>query len=72
MPLESVVVKDSLCNEYVPIDILDRQVRKLRNKEVALVKVLWRSQFVEGATWEVEAAMKSKYPYLFPSDSTPA
>ena len=65
-------MKDSLCNEYVPIDILDRQVRKLRNKEVALVKVLWRSQFVEGATWEAEAAMKAKYSDLFLCDSTPA
>ncbi|WMV24216.1 hypothetical protein MTR67_017601 [Solanum verrucosum] len=29
------------------------------------VKVLWRSQSVEGATWEAEAAMKAKYPQLF-------
>ncbi|WMV41725.1 hypothetical protein MTR67_035110 [Solanum verrucosum] len=71
VPLESVVVKDSLSYEDVPIEILNRQVRRLRNKEVALVKVLWRSQSVEGATWEAEAAMKSKYPHLFPSDSTP-
>ncbi|WMV08295.1 hypothetical protein MTR67_001680 [Solanum verrucosum] len=49
--------------------ILDRQVRRLRNKEVATVKVLWRSQSVEGATWEAEATMMAKYPHLFPSDS---
>ncbi|WMV42516.1 hypothetical protein MTR67_035901, partial [Solanum verrucosum] len=30
--------------------ILDRQVHKLRIKEVASVKVLWRNQFVEKAT----------------------
>ncbi|WMV42226.1 hypothetical protein MTR67_035611 [Solanum verrucosum] len=57
--LESVAVKDSLSYEDVPVEILDRQVRRLRNKEVASVKVLWRSQSVEGATWEAEAAMKS-------------
>ncbi|WMV55642.1 hypothetical protein MTR67_049027 [Solanum verrucosum] len=34
-------------------------VRRLRNKEVASIKVLWRSQSVEGATWEAETAMKS-------------
>ena len=44
VPLESVAVKDSLFYEDVPVDILDRQVRRLRNKEVASVKVLWRSQ----------------------------
>ncbi|WMV25953.1 hypothetical protein MTR67_019338 [Solanum verrucosum] len=72
VPLESVAVKDSLSYEDVPVEILDRQVRKLRNKEVASVKVLWRSQSIEGATWEAEAAMKSKYPHLFPYDSIPA
>ena len=72
VPLESVAVKDSLSYEDVPVDILDRQVRSLRNNDVASVKVLWRSQSVEGATWEAEAAMKAKYPYLFPSNSTPA
>ena len=70
--LKSVVVKDSLSYEDVPVEILDRQVRRLRNKEVASFKVLWRSQSVEGATWEAEAAMKAKYPFLFHSDSTPA
>ena len=70
--LECVVVKDSLSYEDVPVEILERQVRRLRNKEVTLVKVLWRSQSVEGATWEAEATMKAKYPHLFPSDSTPA
>ncbi|WMV24292.1 hypothetical protein MTR67_017677 [Solanum verrucosum] len=72
VPLESVAVKDSLSYEDVPVEILDRQVRRLRNKEVASVKVLWRSQSVEGATWEAKAAMQSKYPHRFPSDSIPA
>ena len=47
VPLESAAVKDSLSYEDVPVEILDCQVRRLRNKEVASVKVLWRSQFVE-------------------------
>ncbi|WMV41633.1 hypothetical protein MTR67_035018 [Solanum verrucosum] len=71
VPLESVAVKDSLTYEEEPVEILDRQVRRLRNKEVTSFKVLWRSQSVEEATW-VEATMKAKYPYLFPSDSIPA
>ncbi|WMV29121.1 hypothetical protein MTR67_022506 [Solanum verrucosum] len=35
VPLESVAVKDSLSYEDIPVEILDRQVRRLRNKEVA-------------------------------------
>ena len=65
------MVKDSLSYDDVIVEILDRQVRRLRNKEISSFKVLLRSQSIEGATWEAEAAMKAKYPYLFPSDSTP-
>ncbi|XP_069143362.1 uncharacterized protein [Solanum lycopersicum] len=42
-------------------------VRKLRTKEVASVKVLWRNQFFEEATWEAEKDMKKRYPHLFES-----
>ena len=72
VPLESVAVKDSFSYEDVLVDILDCQVIRLINKEVASIKVLWRSQSVEGATFDGEAAMKAKHPHLFPSNSTPA
>ncbi|XP_049388706.1 uncharacterized protein LOC125853079 [Solanum stenotomum] len=64
-PTEDVQVTGDLTYEEVPIAILDRQVRKLRNKEVASVKVLWRNQQVEEVTWEAEEATKLKYPHLF-------
>ncbi|WMV30164.1 hypothetical protein MTR67_023549 [Solanum verrucosum] len=66
LPLEGLGVNENLSYEEVPIEILDRQVKKLRNKEVASVKVLWRNHLVEGATWEAEADMKSRYPHIFP------
>ncbi|WMV14019.1 hypothetical protein MTR67_007404 [Solanum verrucosum] len=72
VPLESMVVRYSLTCEDVPVEILDRQVRRLRNKAVASVKVLWRSQSVKGATWDPKAAMKAKYSHLFRFDSIPA
>ena len=50
VPLESVVVKDSISYEDVPVEILDRQVRRLRHKEVASLMFLWRSPSVERAT----------------------
>ncbi|WMV58067.1 hypothetical protein MTR67_051452 [Solanum verrucosum] len=68
--LESLGIKDSLCYEEVTIEILDQQVRKLRNKEISLVKVFWMNQLVEGATWEAEADMIFRYPHLFPSIPT--
>ena len=59
-------MNENLFYEEVPIEILDRQVKKLRNREVASVKVLWRNHLVEGATWEAEADIKGRYPHLFP------
>ena len=63
--IEGLGVKDKLSYEEVPVQILDRQVKKLRNKEVVSVKVLWKNHLVERATWEVEGNMKSRYPHLF-------
>lgn len=57
----------TLTYEEVPIDILDWQVKKLRSKDVPSVKVLWRNNSHEEATWEAEEAIKTKYPHLFES-----
>ena len=51
--------------EEVPVEILDRQVNPLRNKEAAMMKVLWRNHLVEGSIWEAEDDMISLYPHLF-------
>ncbi|WMV09413.1 hypothetical protein MTR67_002798 [Solanum verrucosum] len=67
IPTENIGIKDKLSYEEIPIQILDRQVRKLRTKEVAYVKVLWRNQFVKEATWETKEDMKKRHPYLFES-----
>ncbi|XP_070010144.1 uncharacterized protein [Nicotiana sylvestris] len=65
VPVETMKVNEKLSYEEVPVAILDRQVRNLRNKEIASVKVFWRNQQVEEATWEAEDEMKRKHPHLF-------
>ncbi|XP_070025048.1 uncharacterized protein [Nicotiana sylvestris] len=65
VPIETIEVNEELSYEEIPVGILDRQVRKLRNKEIASVKVLWRNQQIEEATWEAEEEMENKYPRLF-------
>ncbi|XP_055824406.1 uncharacterized protein LOC129892916 [Solanum dulcamara] len=65
VPTESIRLKESLTYEEIPIQILDCQVHKLRTKEVESIKVPWRNQFVQEATWEVEEHMKARYPHLF-------
>ncbi|XP_070029207.1 uncharacterized protein [Nicotiana sylvestris] len=65
VPIEAIEVNEELSYEEIPVVILDRQVQKLRNKEIASVKVLWRNQQVEESIWEAEEEMRKKYPYLF-------
>ncbi|XP_070032351.1 uncharacterized protein [Nicotiana tomentosiformis] len=64
VPVDTIEVNEKLTYEEIPVAILDRLVRKLRNKDIASVQVLWRSQKVEDATWEAEEEMKKKYPNL--------
>ncbi|XP_070039438.1 uncharacterized protein [Nicotiana tomentosiformis] len=62
--IETIEVNIGLTYEEIPIAILDRQVRKLRNKEIAFVKVLWQNQQVEKATWEAGEEMNKKSKFL--------
>ncbi|XP_070050111.1 uncharacterized protein [Nicotiana tomentosiformis] len=65
IPIDIIEIKEGLTYEEVPIEILDKQVRKLRTKDIATVKVLWSNHDSKEATWEVEEDMRKKYPYLF-------
>ena len=58
IPAEDIGIKDNIDYEEIPTEILDHQVSKLRTKEVAQVKVVWRNQFFEQASWEAPEDMK--------------
>ncbi|XP_070010876.1 uncharacterized protein [Nicotiana sylvestris] len=68
VPIKDVQVTEVLSYEEVPVAILDRQVHRLRTRDVASVKVLWRNKNMEEMIWETEEEMKSKYPYLFQNE----
>ena len=61
-----VELSEDLTYQEQPIEILDRMVRKLRSKEIPMVKVKWNHNSSKEATWEVEKDIQEKYPYLFP------
>ncbi|PHT44766.1 hypothetical protein CQW23_13924 [Capsicum baccatum] len=65
LPVEEINVQDSLSYEEEPIAILDRQVPKLRSKEIVLIKVWLKNQKEEKATWESDDDMQTTYPNLF-------
>ncbi|KAL4020979.1 hypothetical protein IC575_019768 [Cucumis melo] len=62
---EPLEIDENLSYVEQPLEVLAREVKTLRNKQIPLVKVLWRNHRVEEATWEREDDMRSRYPELF-------
>ncbi|XP_057985315.1 uncharacterized protein LOC131170274, partial [Hevea brasiliensis] len=62
---QTMQIRNDMSYEEQPVKILDRQIRKLQSKEVALIKVLWHNHSSSEATWEAESEMRAKYPHLF-------
>ena len=58
-------IQEDLSYTKEPVQILDHKGKQLRNKTIPLVKVLWRSQKFEEATWETEEEMRNLFPHLF-------
>ncbi|KAJ9565069.1 hypothetical protein OSB04_001035 [Centaurea solstitialis] len=65
VPLEEIRVNERLTYVEQPERIIDRAIRRLRNKEVPLVKVQWKYHKGRNATWENDQEMRTKFPYLF-------
>ncbi|XP_075479409.1 uncharacterized protein LOC142520291 [Primulina tabacum] len=64
---EPLVLTPKLSYHERPVQIQDRNVKVLRNKEIGIVKVLWSNHIIEEATWEPKEEMKQRYPELFTS-----
>ena len=62
--LEEAKVEREATVRIVPTRIIGTEIKKLRNREVKLVKVQW-SDAEEDATWETEDIIRATYPFLF-------
>ncbi|KAK6137219.1 hypothetical protein DH2020_029036 [Rehmannia glutinosa] len=62
MNYKDLEINKDLTYEEGPESILERKIHKLRNKEVALIKVQWRRHGRNEATWEREEEIRAKYP----------
>ncbi|GKA38142.1 putative ribonuclease H-like domain-containing protein [Tanacetum coccineum] len=65
VPLEEVKIDDKLHFVEEPMEIMDREVKKLKKRRIPIVKVHWNSRRGPEFTWEREDEMKRKYPQLF-------
>ncbi|KAJ9544243.1 hypothetical protein OSB04_023950 [Centaurea solstitialis] len=65
IPLDDIQVDESLNYVERPVAVLDRKVKRLRNREIPIVKVQWQHRKGSEWTWEPEAEMREHYPELF-------
>ncbi|GJV62457.1 putative reverse transcriptase domain-containing protein [Tanacetum coccineum] len=69
IPLDEIQLDDKLHFIEELVEIMDREVKQLKQSRIPIVKVRWNSRRGSEYTWEREDQMKSKYPHLFTSDS---
>ncbi|GJY12422.1 putative reverse transcriptase domain-containing protein [Tanacetum coccineum] len=65
VPLEGLHVDDKLRFVEEPVEIMDREVKRLKQSRIPIVKVRWNSRRGPEFTWEREDQFQYKYPHLF-------
>ena len=67
LPLEGVRIDDKLKFVEEPVEIMEREVKRLKRSRIPLVKVRWNVKEGSEFTWERKDSFKKKYPRLFAS-----
>ncbi|GJX67527.1 reverse transcriptase domain-containing protein [Tanacetum coccineum] len=65
VPLDEIEIDANLRFVEEPIEIVERDVKKLKRRRIPLVKVRWNSRQGAKYTWEHEDQFRMKYPHLF-------
>ncbi|GJU13362.1 putative reverse transcriptase domain-containing protein [Tanacetum coccineum] len=70
IPMKELRLDDKLNFVEEPIEIMDQEVKQLKQSCIPIVKVRWNSKIGPEFTWEREDQIRAKYPHLF-SNITP-
>nr|GFA47088.1 putative reverse transcriptase domain-containing protein [Tanacetum cinerariifolium]GFA55227.1 putative reverse transcriptase domain-containing protein [Tanacetum cinerariifolium] len=65
VPLDGPHFDDKLHFVEKPMEIVDCEVKLLKQSRISLVKVRWNSKRVPEFTWERDDQFRKKYPHLF-------
>nr|GEW16528.1 putative reverse transcriptase domain-containing protein [Tanacetum cinerariifolium] len=65
IPLDELHINDKLCFVEESVEIIDREIKRLRQSCISIIKVRWNSKGGPEFTWEREDQFKQKYPHLF-------
>ncbi|GJW85569.1 hypothetical protein Tco_0158714, partial [Tanacetum coccineum] len=71
IPLDEIHIDEKLNFIEEPVEIMDREVKHLKQSRIPIVKVRCNSRRGPEYTWEREDQMQKKYPHLF-ANPTPA
>ncbi|GJU24478.1 putative reverse transcriptase domain-containing protein [Tanacetum coccineum] len=71
IPIKELRLDDKLNFVEEPVEIMDREVKQLKQSRIPIIKVRWNSKRGPEFTWEREDQIRAKYPHLF-SNITPA
>ncbi|GJV60125.1 putative reverse transcriptase domain-containing protein [Tanacetum coccineum] len=66
IPLDEIQIDDKLHFIEEPVEIMDREVKRLKQSRIPIVKVRWNSKRGPEFTWKCEDQMRKKYPHHFP------
>ncbi|GKD19028.1 hypothetical protein Tco_1208186 [Tanacetum coccineum] len=67
IPMKELRLDDKLNFVEEPVEIMDREVKQLKQSRIPIVKVRWNSKRGPEFTWEREDQIRAKYPHLFPN-----
>ncbi|XP_071718851.1 uncharacterized protein [Rutidosis leptorrhynchoides] len=70
IPLKELSIDDEFHFVEEPVEVMDREVKKLKHSRIPIVKVRWNSQRGLEFMWEREDHIRQKYPHLFDNQST--
>nr|GEU96974.1 putative reverse transcriptase domain-containing protein [Tanacetum cinerariifolium] len=65
IPLDEVQLDDKLHFIEEPVEIMDREVKRLKQSRIPIVKVCWDSRCGPKFTWDRKDFFRSKYHHLF-------
>ncbi|GJZ61714.1 hypothetical protein Tco_0617851 [Tanacetum coccineum] len=65
VPLDGLQFDDKLQFVEEPVEIIDREVKRLKRSRILIVKVRWNSRRGPEFTWEREDQFRKKYLHLF-------
>ncbi|GJZ27434.1 putative reverse transcriptase domain-containing protein [Tanacetum coccineum] len=65
IPLDEIQIDDKLHFIEESVEIMDREVKRLKQSRILIVKVRWNSRRKPEFTWEREDQMQKRYPHLF-------